>query len=86
MSAERGLVLVESPAAGLVAILPVGMSRISSIALAPEVGAELPKGEEFGYFQFGGSDIVLLFQDRNVRLEAKAGRKYLQGEKIGFVE
>jgi len=82
----RGLVVVESPVVGLVAILPVGMSMISSIALTPEIGAELAKGEEFGYFQFGGSDIVLLFQDRNERLEAKAGRKYLQGERIGVVE
>lgn len=83
---ERGLVVVESPVAGLVAILPVGMSMISSVRLTPEVGAEFGKGEEFGYFQFGGSDIVLLFQDRNVVLEAEAGRKYLQGERIGFVE
>ena len=82
-SQERGLVIIESPVVGLVAVVPVGMSLISSVTLTPEVGAVLRKGDGFGYFQFGGSDIVLVFQDRNVVLEAKAGTKYLQGQRIG---
>ncbi|MDH5588910.1 MAG: phosphatidylserine decarboxylase family protein [Gemmatimonadota bacterium] len=82
---ERGLVIIDSPTAGLVALVPVGMSFISSVALEPEVGARLRKGDEFGYFQFGGSDIVMLFQDRNIILEAEAGTRYLQGERIGRV-
>jgi phosphatidylserine decarboxylase len=61
------------------------MSLISSVNLTPEVGVELRKGEEFGFFQFGGSDIVMLFQDRNVVLEAEVGVKYLQGQRIGHV-
>jgi len=80
---ERGLVIIESPEVGLVALVPVGMSLISSVVLTPEVGAHLRKGEEFGYFAFGGSDIVMLFQDRNVVLEAEPGTPYLQGQRIG---
>ncbi len=68
------------------ALVPVGMTLISSVALEPQVGAQLRKGDEFGYFQFGGSDIVMLFQDRNVTLEAEPGTKYLQGQRIGRVE
>ena len=83
---ERGLVVIDSPQLGLVAILPIGMSYISSVNLTPEVGAELLKGDEFGYFLFGGSDIVILFQDRNIVLEAEVGRKYLQGQRIGRLE
>jgi len=79
----RGLVVIDSPQVGLVAILPVGMAMISSVNLTPEVGVELRKGEEFGYFLFGGSDIVLLFQDREVVLDAEVGTKYLQGERLG---
>jgi phosphatidylserine decarboxylase precursor len=82
---ERGLVVVESPGVGLVAIVPVGMTLISSVTLTPEAGARLRKGDELGFFQFGGSDIVMLFQDRNVVLEAEVGKKYLQGERIGHV-
>jgi phosphatidylserine decarboxylase precursor len=82
---ERGLIVIDSPQVGLVAVLPVGMSYVSSVNLTPEVGATLQKGDEFGYFLFGGSDIVILFQDRNVVLDAEAGRKYLQGQRIGHV-
>jgi phosphatidylserine decarboxylase precursor len=82
---ERGIVVIDSPALGLVAVVPVGMSLISSVNLTPEVGVELRKGEEFGFFQFGGSDIVILFQDSDVVLEAEVGEKYLQGQRIGHV-
>jgi phosphatidylserine decarboxylase precursor len=80
---ERGLVVIDSPAVGLVAVLPIGMSFVSSVNLTPEPGAILQKGDEFGFFLFGGSDIVMLFQDRGVVLDAEVGRKYLQGERIG---
>jgi phosphatidylserine decarboxylase precursor len=83
---ERGLVVIDSPELGLVAVLPVGMSYVSSVNLTPEVGAELRKGEEFGYFLFGGSDIVVVFQDRNVVLDAEVGKKYLQGQRIGHMK
>ncbi|HET7452632.1 MAG TPA: phosphatidylserine decarboxylase [Thermoanaerobaculia bacterium] len=81
---ERGLVVVDSPTAGLVAIVPVGMAVISSVNLTPKVGDALRKGDPFGYFLFGGSDIVTLFQNRVV-LDARVGQKYLQGERIGSI-
>lgn len=81
---ERGLVVIDSPDVGLVAILPVGMAVISSVNLTLKVGDVLRKGEEFGYFLFGGSDIVMLFQNRRVVLDAQVGTKYLQGQRIGF--
>lgn len=83
---ERGLVVIDSPQVGLVAVLPIGMAYVSSVNLTPEVGAELRKGEEFGYFLFGGSDIVIVFQDKDVIIEAEVGTKYLQGQRIGYVK
>ena len=80
---ERGLVVIDSPEVGLVAVLPIGMSYVSSVNLTPEVGATLQKGEEFGFFLFGGSDIVILFQDNDIVLDAEVGKKYLQGQRIG---
>ena len=47
---------------GLVAVLPVGMAQVSSVHMTGTVNKEFYKGEEYGYFQFGGSDIILLFQ------------------------
>ena len=58
----RGLIIFDSPV-GLVAVLPIGMAQVSSVNMTAVVGSYLNKGDEFGYFQFGGSDIVLLFQE-----------------------
>jgi phosphatidylserine decarboxylase precursor len=82
---ERGLIVIDSPEVGLVAVLPIGMCFVSSVNLTPEVGARLQKGDEFGFFMFGGSDIVMLFQNKKVVIDAEVGRKYLQGQRIGEI-
>jgi phosphatidylserine decarboxylase len=79
---DRGLIVLDSPL-GLVAVLPIGMAQVSSVNLTAEVGAALSKGEEFGFFSFGGSDIVTLFEAGKVQLEAKIGTHYNQGRQIG---
>jgi len=61
----RGLIVIDSPV-GLVAVLPIGMGQVSSVNLTAQVGAHLAKGEEFGYFAFGGSDAE---KDREAFLE-----------------
>ena len=49
---------------GLVAILPIAMSQVSSCNFNEnlKVGDYVEKGDELGYFLFGGSDIVMVFQ------------------------
>lgn len=80
---ERGVIVIDSPEVGLVAVLPIGMGPISSVNLTPEVGARLQKGDEFGYFMFGGSDIVMLFQNKKAVINAEVGKKYLQRQRMG---
>jgi phosphatidylserine decarboxylase precursor len=82
---ERGLIVIDSPEVGLVAVLPIGIAFVSSVNLTPEVGAKLQKGDEFGFFLFGGSDIVMLFQSKKVVIDAEVGKKYLQGQRIGEI-
>ncbi|BBZ71159.1 hypothetical protein MPRS_22520 [Mycobacterium paraseoulense] len=65
---NRGVVTIDTSASdsddiGVVAVIPVGMAHVSSVILSAVEGKRMAKGEEFGYFQFGGSDIILLFQD-----------------------
>lgn len=64
MIETRALVVVETKDHGLVAILPIGMSQVSSVKLedSVKVGMVVQKGDPLGYFLFGGSDIVMLFQ------------------------
>jgi phosphatidylserine decarboxylase len=79
---SRGLIVLETPI-GLVAILPIGMSQVSSVIVTAEVGVTVRKGEELSYFQFGGSDIIVLFQNAsNVSFTAQPSVHYKMGTKI----
>jgi phosphatidylserine decarboxylase len=79
----RGLVVLDSPV-GLVACLPVGMAQVSSVVITAEVGRTLRKGEEMGYFQFGGSDFVMLFEAcAQVDLRCEMEAHSLQGSGLG---
>ncbi len=81
----RGLVVLDT-GAGLVACLPVGMAQVSSVVITAEVGAVLRKGAEMGYFQFGGSDFVMVFEAGcAVRLDATQGQSFRQGQGIGRI-
>ena len=65
------------------AVLPVGMSQVSSVVLSVSTGDTIKKGDEIAYFQFGGSDIVLVFQSHsNVEIFAHEHRHYRMGEQI----
>ncbi len=71
MVETRACAIIETEDYGLVAMLPVGMSQICSVNWISElkVGQAIHKGDEMGYFQFGGSDIVMIFQkDVNVTI------------------
>ena len=70
---------------GLVAVLPIGMAQVSSCNITAEVGATLHKGEEFGYFLFGGSDIIVMFEAKsNVSICAEPNVHYNQGKTIAY--
>ena len=79
----RGLVVLET-AIGLVAVLPMGLAQASSVVLTAEQGVTLTKGEEISYFQFGGSDLCVVFQRQsNVNITAAVGTHYKVGTVIG---
>ncbi|KAM3548139.1 hypothetical protein MY1884_009306 [Beauveria asiatica] len=60
----RGVVVIDNPVLGKVAVLPIGMAMISSVKLEIKVGDHVEKGDEISYFQFGGSDIICVFQEK----------------------
>ncbi|HET9258092.1 MAG TPA: phosphatidylserine decarboxylase, partial [Pseudonocardiaceae bacterium] len=78
----RGVVVIDTTDSpfgdiGLVAIVPVGMAQVSSVNLTMTVGSAVLKGDEFGYFLFGGSDIIVLFQERAQAKVDNTGSQYL---------
>jgi phosphatidylserine decarboxylase len=64
--AARAIILIEAddPVIGLLAFVAVGMSEVSSCLIGPsiEAGAHVAKGDELGYFQFGGSTHCVVFR------------------------
>jgi len=63
----RGLVVIETDDIGWVAVLPIGMAQVSSVVLSDAVTTAaasqgtISKGDEISHFEFGGSDIVMVF-------------------------
>lgn len=67
-SQARGIVILDTSESafgdvGLVGVVPIGMCQVSSVNMTAEVGHNMGKGDEFGYFLFGGSDIIVLLQE-----------------------
>jgi phosphatidylserine decarboxylase len=63
----RGAITIDtthSPAGnvGVIAVVPVGMSQVSSVRMIAQPGVSVPKGTEFGYFLFGGSTSLFSFR------------------------
>ena len=60
----RGLLILDTEQFGLVALLPIGMSPVSSVNFDPalKAGVRVNKGDRLGHFLFGGSDFIMVFQ------------------------
>ncbi|MEM7360706.1 MAG: phosphatidylserine decarboxylase [Pseudomonadota bacterium] len=63
----RGILTIDTTGSpygdiGIVAVLPIGMCQVSGVNMTHQEGAPCQKGDEFGYFTFGGSDIIVLTQ------------------------
>lgn len=83
----RGLVIIETDDSGLVAVLPIGMSQISSVNFVDDVqvGDRVEKGQLMGWFLFGGSDIVYLFQ-KGYTFTPASTEHLLMGEALGKLD
>lgn len=58
----RVIVPIESKVFGTVIMVGVGAMMVGSTVLTVEEGQDVKRGDEIGYFKFGGSTILLLFQ------------------------
>ncbi len=67
---KRALTLLETPRFGSIAIIEVGATCVGSIRQTFHPGTPVTKGEEKGFFAFGGSSVVTLFEPGRVTLAA----------------
>ncbi|KAI8874263.1 hypothetical protein GQ42DRAFT_159935 [Ramicandelaber brevisporus] len=67
---SRVVSYIDSPQFGKVTMVCIGAMMVGSTVLTSQPGVLLQKGDEHGYFQFGGSTIVALFEPRRIKLDA----------------
>jgi phosphatidylserine decarboxylase len=65
---KRVLTLLDSPRLGAIAIIEIGATCVGSIRQTFTPGQPVAKGAEKGYFAFGGSSVVTLFEPGRIRL------------------
>jgi phosphatidylserine decarboxylase precursor len=90
----RGCVILQTEEYGLVALLPIGMTPVSSVNFEPAVkeGVRVQKGDMLGHFLFGGSDFVMVFQAGfdftlvSPRNDNQGYTHVLVGERLGRLE
>jgi len=78
---------------GKICHINVGANVVGSVVQHQKVGDEFKKGDEFGYFQYGGSTIILLFEKGKITFDAdlvasstKNIESYVKfGERIGVL-
>ncbi|KOS20376.1 Phosphatidylserine decarboxylase proenzyme 3 [Escovopsis weberi] len=65
----RVLVPIDSEAHGRVMVICVGAMMVGSTVITREAGERVKRAEELGYFKFGGSTILLLFEPGRMRFD-----------------
>lgn len=92
----RGCIIIDTEDFGLAALLPIGMSQVCSINFETniQVGTHVNKGDMMGYFLFGGSDFIMIFQKEagfemeapTVTKDSRSHQHLLMGEKYGVLQ
>lgn len=66
---KREYTLLESKEYGDIAIVDVGATMVGSIIQTYQANSQVEKGNEKGYFAFGGSTLVLLFEEGKIQFD-----------------
>lgn len=88
---KREYTIVSNPLFGDVIMAEVGATMVGSM-VQTYAGNKVEKGQEKGYFKFGGSTVVLLFEKSKIKMDEDLLKNSLkgsetevkQGEKIGM--
>jgi len=87
--ATRAIIYIEAddPQIGLIVVMPIGMAEVSSCVILDKIkpGHRIRKGEELGYFQYGGSTYCLLFRPGVIkRFAVQEGNDVKMGQTIAI--
>ena len=82
---HRAYYLINTQRSGQIGFVAIGMSDINSVNMPRQVdpSREIKKGDEIGYFAYGGSGIVMVFEPGVLEMSVPAGRFVQMGTRIG---
>ncbi|XP_031114409.1 phosphatidylserine decarboxylase proenzyme 2-like [Ipomoea triloba] len=66
---KRVVSIISTEDFGKVAFVAIGATMVGSITFSKKEGDYVRKGEEFGYFSFGGSTVICIFEKGSLRID-----------------
>ena len=79
---KREYAILKTEKFGDIAMFDIGATMVGGIVQTYKANSSVKKGEEKGYFSFGGSTVVILIPEKRVRLEDDILRNTLDGTEI----
>ncbi|CAD6228038.1 unnamed protein product [Miscanthus lutarioriparius] len=67
---KRVVSIISTSEFGKVAFVAIGATMVGSITFLKKEGDYIHKGDEFGYFSFGGSTVICVFEKDAIQLDA----------------
>ncbi len=66
---KRTLTTLETASFGKIAYLAIGATNVGSIIHTYQANQAYKKGDEMGFFSFGGSSLILLFEENTIEID-----------------
>ncbi|KAI3903684.1 hypothetical protein MKW98_032338 [Papaver atlanticum] len=66
---KRVVCIISTEEFGKVAFVAIGATMVGSITFSKEEGDFVKKGDEFGYFSFGGSTVICVFEKDAIKID-----------------
>lgn len=66
---KRVVTVISTADFGKVALVAIGATMVGSITFSKKEGEYVKKGEEFGYFSFGGSTVICVFEKDMIKID-----------------
>ncbi|KAM1248349.1 hypothetical protein ACFX2J_044174 [Malus domestica] len=66
---KRAVSIISTAEFGKVAFVAIGATMVGSVTFSKKEGDHIKKGEEFGYFSFGGSTVICVFEKDAIEID-----------------
>ncbi|KAF3435181.1 hypothetical protein FNV43_RR22268 [Rhamnella rubrinervis] len=66
---KRVVTVISTAEFGKVAFVAIGATMVGSITFSKEEGDHVKKGDELGYFSFGGSTVICVFEKDSIEID-----------------